>query len=228
LNGELKGSRQRIAPDGLYCQAMDTPINNPPDEEIIALMRRWVDRAVIGLNLCPFAKAVQAKGQVHYAVSHAHDADQLLVDLTRELAALAEADPEEHDDTLLIHPGVFGDFYDFVAFLASADDALVKLELEGIIQIASFHPHYQFEGTAPDDIANYTNRSPYPTLHLLREESVDRAVAVFPDAADIFEKNIATLRDLGLEGWHKLDVAAPAASESDVNRTGRPNPRTPR
>jgi uncharacterized protein len=205
---------------------MNVPNNSLTDEEIIAITRRWVDRAVIGLNLCPFAKAVQAKGQVHYAVSRAMDADQLLEDLTRELAALAAADPEEHDDTLLIHPDVFVDFYDFVAFLDLADAALVDLELEGVVQIASFHPHYQFEGTAPDDISNYTNRSPYPTLHLLREESVDRAVAVFPDAAAIFEKNIETLKTLGLEGWRELEITAPAESDSKLGQSVPPGPRT--
>jgi uncharacterized protein len=208
--------------------AMPTPIDNLTDEEIIAITRRWVDRAVIGLNLCPFARAVQAKGQVHYAVSHACDARELLLDLTRELHALAQADPEERDDSLLIHPDVYGDFYDFVAFLDLAEATLVDLDLDGVIQIASFHPHYQFEGTEPDDISNYTNRSPYPTLHLLREASVDRAVAVFPDAAAIFERNIETLRGLGLEGWRELDVAAPAQGDSDVNRTGRPDPQAPR
>jgi len=207
---------------------MKEPDEHPTDEEIIATTKRWVERAVIGLNLCPFAKGVQAKGQVHYAVSHARDADQLMPDLTRELTALVQSDPDERDDTLLIHPHALRDFYDFVEFLALADETLRELSLAGILQIASFHPRYQFAGTSPDDIANYTNRSPYPTLHLLREASVDRAVAVFPDAAAIFERNIETLRGLGLDGWQQLEVAAPPAGDSAVNRTARPGPRIPR
>ena len=200
----------------------------PTDDEFIATTRRWVDRAVIGLNLCPFAKAVQAKGQVYYAVSRANRPDQLMVDLVRELTALALADPEDRDDTLLIHPDVLIDFLDFVAFLELAEAAIQDLGLEGVMQLATFHPGYQFEGTRPDDISNYTNRSPYPTLHLLRESSVTRAVAAFPDAAAIFEKNIETMRALGDEGWQRLDVGAPAATTATVNRTARPTPRTPR
>ncbi|MSQ18419.1 MAG: DUF1415 domain-containing protein [Betaproteobacteria bacterium] len=198
----------------------------PSDDTVISATRAWVDRAVIGLNLCPFARGVQVKGQVHYAVSGASTPEALLIDLVGELKALVLADPENRDDTLLIHPQVLTDFRDFVDFLEIANAALAELELEGVIQLASFHPHYQFAGTASDDIANYTNRSPYPTLHLLRESSIDRAVAAFPDAAAIFEQNIATLRNLGHDGWRRLGVGAPAAAP--VNRTARPGPRTPR
>ncbi len=198
----------------------------PSDDEFITTTRAWVDRAVIGLNLCPFAKGVQAKGQVHYAVSRSNRPEALLVDLVGELKALVRADPDARDDTLLIHPYVLKDFRKFVDFLAVANDTLNDLKLEGVIQLASFHPRYQFEGTTDDDISNHTNRSPYPTLHLLRESSIDRAVAAFPDAAAIFEQNIATLRNLGHDGWRRLDVGAPAATK--VNRTARPGPRTPR
>lgn len=209
---------------------MSLPSGQPTDDQIIATTRRWVDRAVIGLNLCPFAKAVQAKGQVYYTVSRAIHPDQLMVDLVRELTALALADPEDRDNTLLIHPDVLIDFLDFVAFLEVAEAAIQDLGLEGVMQLASFHPGYQFKGTRPDDISNYTNRSPYPTLHLLRESSVTRAVAAFPDAAAIFEKNIETLRGLGDEGWQRLDVGAPASTTATatVNRTARPTRRTPR
>jgi uncharacterized protein len=198
------------------------------DDAVIAITRQWVDRAVIGLNLCPFAKGVQAKGQVHYAVSRAKRPEDLLVDLIRESTALARADPEDRDDTLLIHPFVLSDFHAFLAFLDIAEATLHDLNLEGVLQLASFHPGYQFEGTETDDITNYTNRSPYPTLHLLREESIDRAVAAFPEAAAIFEKNIETLRVLGLKGWRQLGISAPASTEPAVSRTARPAPRTPR
>lgn len=168
----------------------------------------WLERAVIGLNLCPFAKAVHVKGQIRYVVSEAGHVDALIEDLIDELEKLASAKPEEIDTTLLIHPHVMQDFLDYNDFLDIADAVVEEMKLAGIIQIASFHPQYQFAGTAIDDITNYTNRSPYPTLHLLREESVERAVAAFPEAADIFEKNIATLKTLGREGWENLMAAA--------------------
>jgi len=175
-------------------------------DQAIVDTRTWVDRAVIGLNLCPFAKAAQVKGQVHYAVSTATDPAGLLEDLLRELRDLAEADEELRDNTLLVHPHVLQSFDDFLAFLEITDDLLADEGLEGVIQIASFHPEYQFEGTRPDDISNYTNRSPYPTLHLLRESSVDRAVEAYPEAEAIFEKNIETLERLGKAGWEALGV----------------------
>ena len=168
--------------------------------------RRWLERAVIGLNLCPFAKAVHAKGQVHYAVSRATQPPALLDDLERELNSLLALDPAARDTTLLIVPSCLDEFLDFNDFLAQADAVVAKLDLEGVIQIASFHPQFQFAGTRADDITNSTNRAPYPTLHLLREDSVDRAVAAFPQAGDIFEKNMQTLTDLGPEGWAALDV----------------------
>jgi hypothetical protein len=177
-----------------------------PDARVLAETRAWVDRAVIGLNLCPFAKAPQVKGQLRYVVSHALDAEALLADLITELQTLAQIDPEVTETTLLVHPGVLADFLDFNDFLDLADAALDDLGLDGVIQIASFHPHYQFAGTAPDDVDNATNRSPYPTLHLIREASLDRAVAAIPDASSIFDANIATLRQLGAEGWRALQA----------------------
>ncbi|GLR14764.1 hypothetical protein GCM10007907_35540 [Chitinimonas prasina] len=175
-------------------------------ESVITATRDWLEKAVIGLNLCPFAKAVYVKQQVRLVVSDARNLDALLEDLDRELDRLAEADPEELDTTLLIHPYILNDFLDYNEFLDVADGVVAEHELEGVIQIASFHPQYQFADTEPDDISNYSNRSPYPTLHLLREDSIDRAVAAFPDAADIFEKNIATLRELGQTGWDALGM----------------------
>lgn len=174
------------------------------NDAVIAETRAWVERAVIGLNLCPFAKAPQVKGQVRYVRSAATDTEALLADLVAELERLAEAAPERIETTLLVHPGVLMDFEDFNDFLDIADGALAALDLEGVLQIASFHPDYRFADSAPDDIANATNRAPYPTLHLLREDSLDRAVAAFPAAEAIFEANIETMRRLGNEGWAAL------------------------
>ena len=173
---------------------------------VIAATRQWLERAVIGLNLCPFAKAVHIKQQIRYAVTGARTADELLAELEHELQILVATDPQALDTTLLIHPEVMGDFLDYHFFLAEADAAIRRLELDGVIQIASLHPRYEFAGSDADDIDNYTNRSPYPTLHLLREASIDRAVAAFPDAADIFDNNIETLRRLGHAGWRRLCV----------------------
>jgi len=170
--------------------------------------RDWVEKAVIGLNLCPFAKAVHLKQQIRWVESPARDAEALLADLVTELQTLAAADPEEIDTTLLVHPQALTDFLDYNDFLDIADAAIEELGLGGEIQIASFHPDYQFEGTDRDDIDNFSNRSPHPTLHLLRESSVERAVAAFPEAASIYERNIETLRHLGPEGWRRLMVKA--------------------
>ena len=174
-----------------------------PDTVIVAT-RTWIERAVIGLNLCPFAKAVHVKNQIRYVVSQAVTEEELLVDLGRELRFLADADPEVCDTTLLIHPGVLGDFPDYNDFLDVADAAIDELGLGGVLQVASFHPHYQFANTDVDDVTNCTNRSPYPTLHLLREDSVDRAVDAFPEADRIYEANMETLERLGQDGWMAL------------------------
>ena len=176
----------------------------PSDEVIIELTRAWVDEAVRGLNLCPFAKAVQVKQQIRYVVSHAVNENELKQDLLHALEQLRDSDPAVLDTTLLIHPHVLQDFLDYNNFLEIADDTLVETGLEGEMQIASFHPDYQFADAQADDIDNYTNRSPFPILHLLRESSIDRAVKAFPEAGTIFEQNIATMRRLGLEGWNRL------------------------
>lgn len=182
---------------------------NPPqptDEEIVASMTAWLERAVIGLNLCPFAKAVHVKQQIRYAICRSTHADGLLDMLESELRYLAAADPAVTDTTLLIHPFVFTEFLDYNDFLEVADSVIAELELEGVLQIASFHPQYQFADTDAGDITNFTNRSPYPALHLLREDSVARAVVAFPEAGEIYEKNIETLRQLGKDGWDKLGL----------------------
>ena len=181
-------------------------MNEIANDRVIADTTRWLERAVIGLNLCPFAKAVHVKGQIRYVVSAATTPEALAEDLQRELEFLAEASAERVDTTLLIHPQVFTDFNDFNDFLEVADGIVEELELDGILQVASFHPQFQFEGTAPDDITNYTNRAPYPMLHLLREDSVERAVAAFPDELTISETNIVTLEKLGSDGWKALGI----------------------
>ena len=177
-----------------------------PDDVVLDDTRRWLERAVIGLNLCPFAKGVHVKGQIHYAVSQAADAQALLKDLARELKSLVSIDPEIRDTALLIAPRCLKEFLDFNDFLGDADQLLAELGLEGVIQIASFHPEFQFAGTQSDDISNFTNRAPYPTLHLLREDSIERAVAVFPEAEAIFGKNMESLEKLGHAGWRALGV----------------------
>lgn len=179
--------------------------------DAIAATRHWLEQVVIGLNLCPFAKGVHLKQQIRWVESPARDAERLLVDLVRELQFLADADPETVDTTLLIHPHALNDFLDYNDFLDVADAAIEQLGLGGVLQVASFHPDYQFEGTDRDDAGNLSNRSPYPTLHLLREDSIDRAVAAFPDAARIYERNIETLQRLGVERWRALMAAAPDA-----------------
>lgn len=175
-------------------------------ETAIADTRRWLERAVIGLNLCPFAKAPHVKGQIHHAVCSGGGRPELLAALRDELQALAAADPQVRETTLLIVPDLFADFLDFNDLLDDAEALLDELGLEGVLQIAPFHPRFQFDGTEEDDITNATNRSPYPTLHLLREESIDRAVAAFPEAEAIFEANMDTLEKLGREGWAALGV----------------------
>jgi uncharacterized protein len=162
----------------------------------IARTTGWLERAVIGLNLCPFAKTVHVKGQIRYVLSAAATPEALLQDLRRELSSLVETPAEQVDTTLLIHPHVLGDFADYNEFLADADQLLEDLELDGVVQVASFHPDYCFADGPSDDPANFSNRSPYPMLHLLREESVSRAVETFPDPAKIYERNIETLRAL--------------------------------
>jgi hypothetical protein len=177
------------------------PSSADSHETILAATRHWLTRAVIGLNLCPFAKSVHVKNQVRYAISEATGMESVLADLEAELETLANTDPERIDTTLLIFPHTLADFLDFNDCLFFSERLLKSMRLEGTLQIASFHPQYQFEGSEPDDIENYTNRAPYPILHLLRESSIERATEAFPDAAEIYERNQETLRRLGHEGW---------------------------
>jgi hypothetical protein len=178
-------------------------MSNDPQEPIAAT-QRWLQRAVIGLNLCPFAKAVVAKQQVRFVLSDATTPEQLLQTLGEELALLRDTPAEQIDTTLIVHPQVLTDFLDYNDFLDLADGLVESMELDGVLQVASFHPDYQFAGSEPDDISNYTNRSPYPTLHLLREDSVARAVDAFPDPDAIVDRNIETLTRLGHANWQFL------------------------
>ena len=199
------------------------PLPPAPDDApidaraVIAQTRAWVERAVVGLNLCPFAKAPLVKGQIRFVVSAAREPLALLEALCAEMQTLAAAEPAQVETTLLIHPLVLGDFDDYNDFLDLADAALDEGGHAGMLQIASFHPHYRFAGTAADDVSNATNQSPYPTLHLLREASVTRAVEAFPETDTIYEANIRTLRALGAAGWSELrercraDAAAASA-----------------
>lgn len=174
------------------------------DDEVIAGTRRWLERAVIGLNLCPFAKGVHQKGQIRWVVSGARDPEALAAELAAELQRLAAADPQAHDTTLLIHPKVLQDFADYNDFLDVADAVVDALGLAGELQVASFHPDYRFADAEPDDASHLTNRSPHPMLHLLREASIERAVESFPDASSIYERNIETMRSLGAAGFTEL------------------------
>jgi hypothetical protein len=182
---------------------MNTPLSGN-HREIISTVESWLERAVIGLNLCPFARAVHVRRQIRYTVTTATEPDQLVEALTEELNYLHDCDPQATDTTLLIHPWVLEDFSEYNEFLDVADVILTGMGYEGEIQIASFHPDYQFSGTQRDDVSNFTNRSPYPILHLLREDSIDRAVASVPDTAAIYKRNIAKLKELGKDGWNSL------------------------
>lgn len=166
--------------------------------------RHWLEVAVIGINLCPFAKAVHVKKQIRLRHSAATDTDMLLADFIDELALLGRTPSEEIDTTLLIHPDVLHSFTDYNDFLGIADATLDALTLSGTFQVASFHPFYQFAGTEADDITNYTNRSPYPVLQILRESSMDKAIAGFPDSERIYIDNMRRLQSLGIDGWNAL------------------------
>lgn len=197
---------EMAAPSNEHCEE---------DLQIIASVRIWLERSVVGLNLCPFARAPLAQERVRFRVSHATDVDALLDDLCGELQSLHAADPEDCETTLLIHPHVLGDFLDFNDFLDSADAAIDVLQLDGELQVASFHPDYCFADSAVDDVENCTNRSPYPILHLLREASVGRAVDSLSDPDDIPRRNIETLRNIGMDGWNALWRASGAAPSDE-------------
>jgi hypothetical protein len=174
------------------------------EERVIADTRRWLAKVVIGLRLCPFAAAPFVQERIRYRVSERHSTDELVQELAQELRHLRAADPRLCETSLLIHPYVLNDFGDYNQFLDQADATLAALDLVGEVQIASFHPDYRFAGSAPDDMQNYSNRSPYPMLHLLREDSVTRAVATYPEIDAIGERNMTTLIELGHDGWRAL------------------------
>ncbi len=189
---------------------------NVPADRAIAETRAWVQRAVVGLNLCPFAKAPLVKEQIRFVVCESDDPRVLLEALCARMDELVAADPADVETTLLIHPNALLDFADFNDFLDAADAALEDRELDGVLQVASFHPFYQFADAAADDLGNATNRSPYPTLHLLREASVERAVELFPEAHAIYDNNIATLAALGADGWSTLQAHCRADADAAV------------
>jgi uncharacterized protein len=180
------------------------PRHTPPDHEVIALTRAWLEHVVIGLNLCPFAESVYRQQQVAYQVSHATEEKGLMDDLIAAIEGLMHADPEKTDTALLIHPQALLNFEDYNEFIGWTEEFLEESGLEAVVQIASFHPDYRFAGMHPDDITHNTNRSPFPMLHLLRESSVDTALDALPEAAQLVEKNLDTLRDLGKDGWDAL------------------------
>ena len=177
---------------------------HPDDDLALSRTRRWLEHAVVGLNLCPFAKSVMVKGQVHVAVTPATGWNDLLEALEREVDDLLALAPDQRDTTLLVAPQAMPDFFEFNGFMGEAERLLARRELEGVLQLAHFHPHFEFAGEDPDDIGHFTNRAPYPTLHLLRSDSIARAVQAFPDASTIYDANIATLRRMGRNGWTQL------------------------
>ena len=179
-------------------------------DPIVAATREWLEKDVIGLNLCPFARAVHETNRIRYVVSAAESIAALRNDLVDELLFLKAADAAQVDTTLLIHPRVLADFLEFNDFLDIADEVVRDLGLNGDIQVASFHPKYQYAETEPDDVTNRTNRSPYPILHLLREDSIERALADYPDPDEIPKRNIETMRRLYSAGGEA--TPPPAAS----------------
>ena len=180
------------------------PARVDADDRIVAATRAWLEKAVIGLQLCPFAAASHLSDRIRYRVSSQRSGVGLLEELADELQALQAADPLTCETTLLIHPQVLNDFQQYNDFLGECEASVLELGLEGELQIASFHPQYRFAGTGAHDIENYTNRSPYPMLHLLRESSIARAVDAFADIESIGTRNMETLRRLGHEGWQRL------------------------
>ena len=189
-------------------------MNTPNPDAVITAMRHWLEQAVIGLNLCPFARSVYVANRVRFVVSNARHLDAFLEQLDEEIDFLAAADPQDVDTTLLIHPTMFDDFETFNDVVGIAEEAVEEHELEGMLQVASFHPHFQFADTEADDPGNYTNRAPYPTLHLLREASIEGALAHYPDDPDsIFERNIETMEKLGKAGWDALGIKPAKESE---------------
>lgn len=183
-------------------KASGNAVPNPSPEEAAAATWHWLQRAVLGLNLCPFAHEPVRQQRLRLQVSAARTADGLLHDLEAELTRLRDTDPAELETTLLVHPYVLQHFQEYSDFLPVADLSVRMLGLLGQVQIASFHPQYRFAGTTDDDVSNATNQAPYPCLHLLREASIERAVRGMSDPDAIYQRNMATLARLGWQGWH--------------------------
>jgi hypothetical protein len=178
-------------------------MTDPDDSDaIIASVRHWVESFVVGLNLCPFAGRELRQERIRFVVTSSTTEAELLASLQAELERL-DTDPAI-ETTLLIHPRVLQGFDDYNQFLETADDLLSAMEVDGIYQIASFHPHYQFAGTAVADVENYTNRSPYPLLHLLREQSLEQSIASYLDTEQIPLRNIELMKRLGIARLKQL------------------------
>jgi hypothetical protein len=173
----------------------------------------WLERAVIGLNLCPFARQPWSQGRIRIQVSQATTLAALLEDLAAELELLHGTDPGQCETTLLVHPQVLTDFVEYNDALDLVEDLVRELGLEGELQVASFHPDYRFADAPADDPANASNRSPYPTLHLLREASIERVVASVADPDLIWQRNVQVLRTLGWDGWQRLTSGRPAGAD---------------
>lgn len=184
-------------------------------EAIIYAVRRWVEDLVVGLNLCPFAGRELVRDRVRFVVTEATTEGQLLEALGTELVLLNEDASVE--TTLLIHPDVLQDFFDYNQFLDTAEQLLAQTGLEGVYQIASFHPDYQFAGTDVSDVENFTNRSPYPLLHILREASLERSIATYPDIEQIPVRNVELMNSLGRE---KLQSLILGCSDGGKDRVG--------
>jgi len=203
VNGRLS-SQRNCSPAGASDDPLGILLYMNDISQIENRVRHWLEKAVIGLNLCPFAKSVYVKDQVRIAICQAQDRHALTAQLYEELQLLASTPAQQIDTTLLVVPCLFEQFSDFNDYLDIAEAVLDELELVGEIQLASFHPFYQFADTEPDDVSNYTNRAPYPILHLLREDSLDKAAEQYPDASVIFQRNVAVVRELGVDGWRRL------------------------
>jgi uncharacterized protein len=181
-----------------------TAMNTLSEADILEGTRHWLEQVVIGLNLCPFARHPWTRGRVHIEVTAAESTEQLAEALVEAILTLDNSQPEERETTLLVHPRVLNDFSEYNNFLDTADALLEALGLDGVFQVASFHPDYRFADTSADDPANCSNRSPWPTLHLIREASIEAAISGELSSERIYQRNIAVLQQLGMAGWRKL------------------------
>ena len=173
-------------------------------QDHLEITKNWVEKIVIGLNLCPFAKPVFIKDQIKFVLSEAKNPNELAKDFLSELNFLTGIEGDDTETTILIHPFVLEDFGDYLDYVDYVNDLIYQAGLEGTFQIASFHPDYQFEGTESTDIENYTNRSPFPMLHLLREDTLEKAIKTYPNVEDIPSNNIEKLKEMGLEALKEL------------------------